>query len=85
MAKELWQLLRLYLLAMNLAAFAVMGFDKNRAKSGKWRISERALFLPVLLGGAPGGTAGLEMLTFRLYNIMHGITENTDNFSSPPL
>ena len=59
MAKELWQLLRLYLLAMNLAAFTVMGFDKKRAKSGKWRISERALFLPVLLGGAPGGTAGM--------------------------
>ena len=59
MSKELWQLLGLYLLLVNLAAFLVMGADKRRAKRGTWRISEKALFLPALLGGVLG------MRTFR--------------------
>jgi len=62
-SKELWQLLGLYLLLVNLAAFLVMGADKRRAKRGSWRISEKALFLPALLGGALGGVLG--MRTFR--------------------
>ena len=59
MKKELCQLLGLYLVAVNLAAFVLMGADKCRAKRGAWRISERALFLPALLGGALGGTLGM--------------------------
>ena len=52
MSKELWQLLALYLAAVNLAAFALMGADKRRARRGRWRSSEKALFLPALFGGA---------------------------------
>ena len=63
MSRELWQLLGLYLLLVNLAAFLVMGLDKRRAKRDKWRISEKALFLPAVLGGALGGVLG--MRTFR--------------------
>lgn len=58
-AKELWQLLGLYLGAVNLAAFVLMGVDKRRAKKGQWRISEKALFLPVVLGGGLGGVLGM--------------------------
>ena len=63
MIKELWQLLGLYLLAVNLAAFLLMGIDKRRAKMDAWRISDKALFLPAILGGALGGILG--MRTFR--------------------
>lgn len=63
MSKELWQLLGLYLMAVNGAAFLIMGIDKRRAKRDKWRISEKALFLPAVLGGALGGVLG--MRTFR--------------------
>ncbi len=61
MKKELWQLLGLYLLATNLAAFAVMGTDKRRARRGRRRISEKALFLPAVLGGALGATLGMRI------------------------
>lgn len=61
MAKELWQLLGLYLAAVNLAAFVLMGLDKGRARKGRWRISEKALFLPVVLGGALGGVLGMRV------------------------
>ena len=59
MSVELWQLLGLYLALMNLAAFAAMGLDKGRARRGRWRVSEKALFLPALLGGALGGVLGM--------------------------
>ena len=43
-----------YLLFINLFAFILMGLDKRKAKRGAWRIPERTLFLPVLLGGGAG-------------------------------
>ena len=59
MAPELVQLVILYLMAVNLAAFFLMGVDKRRAVGKKWRISEKTLFLPAVLGGVapvcPGG------------------------------
>ena len=59
MQKEWYCLLGLYLLAANLAAFFLMGADKHRARQGKWRIPEKTLFLPAVLGGALGGTLGM--------------------------
>lgn len=59
MAEWLRQPLVLYLLAVNLAAFVLMGLDKRRARRGEWRISEKTLFLPAVLGGALGGTLGM--------------------------
>lgn len=38
-----------------------MGMDKRKAKKGKWRISERTLFLVALLGGAIGSTIGMHV------------------------
>ena len=53
----------IYLLAVNLWAFLLMGIDKRRAKKDLWRVKEKTLFLPVLLGGGLGGILG--MRTFR--------------------
>ena len=51
------------LVVMNLAAFALMGIDKVKAKAGAWRIPEKTLFLVTALFGGLGGTLG--MLFFR--------------------
>ncbi len=49
----------LFLLVMNMAAFALMAIDKKKAKSGAWRIPEKTLFLVTALFGGLGGTLGM--------------------------
>ena len=61
MAKELWQLLGLYILTVNLAGFLLMGVDKRRARRERWRIPEKTLFLPAALGGAVGCMLGMRV------------------------
>ena len=58
---------------MSVFLFAMMGLDKGKARRGKWRVSEKTLFVFALLGGAVGGTAGMFLfrhktkhLSFRL-------------------
>lgn len=55
-----WNALLLgYLAAISLVAFGLMGVDKRRARLHRWRIPEKVLFLPALLGGSPGAIAGM--------------------------
>ena len=35
----------IYLIAINLLAFAAMWWDKRRAQKGEWRIKERTIFI----------------------------------------
>lgn len=51
------------LLAINVFAFLLMGYDKNLAKNNQLRISEKALLISALFGGSIG--SGLGMLYFR--------------------
>ena len=53
----------LYYIAVNVAAFAMYGADKYFAKKDMWRISEKALLGVAAIGGAFGAFAGME--TFR--------------------
>ena len=55
--------LLIYLLLINLTGFFAMFLDKQKAKKGKWRISEKTLFLFAFLGGSLGTTLGMH--TFR--------------------
>ncbi|TWI57012.1 DUF1294 domain-containing protein [Halalkalibacter nanhaiisediminis] len=50
----------LYFLVINVIGFGMMGVDKQRAKKGEWRISERTLFLLVFAGGAVGIYIGMK-------------------------
>ena len=49
-------ILALYLIVINITAFAMMGVDKKRAKKHEWRIPEARLFGAALLGGGPDKT-----------------------------
>ena len=53
----------LILLAINLFAFGLMGYDKYLAKNNQHRISEKILLTSALLGGSIG--SGIGMLYFR--------------------
>lgn len=49
----------IYLVIINFITFIAMGIDKRKAQKGRWRISEHALFVLVLLGGGIGGIIGM--------------------------
>ena len=59
LSAPVWEYLAVFLLVMSAFLFALMGVDKFKAKTGRWRISEKTLFVFALLGGAVGGTAGM--------------------------
>lgn len=50
-----------WLLLMSLVLFFVMGRDKRLAVAHKRRVSEAALFLLALAGGALGGVLGMQV------------------------
>lgn len=52
-----------YYLIISVVTFLTWGYDKIQARSNRWRVSEKTLFLLTLAGGALGALAG--MLVFR--------------------
>jgi len=52
-----------FLVIINAITFGVFGYDKYLAKTNKWRIPERTLFLLTFMGGSIGAAMG--MLIFR--------------------
>ena len=55
-----WSIL-LYAAVMSLIAFAAFGIDKFKAKTNRWRISEKTLFSLALLGGGVGAYLGMKV------------------------
>lgn len=62
------QTIIIYIIAINVVAFIVFGFDKLRARQKKWRIPEATLLLLAVVGGSIGAWAG--MLVWR-HKTMH--------------
>lgn len=65
MKQYVFIILIVYLLIMNLIGFILMGADKKKAKSGAWRIPEKTLFLPAILGGSIGAIAGMQVFRHK--------------------
>lgn len=59
------KMLCIYLAVMNAAAFVMMGADKRRARKGRWRISEKALFAAALAGGSAGAILGMQIFRHK--------------------
>ncbi len=57
--------LLVYLLAVNIVGFALMGSDKKKAKKGAWRIPEATLFLAAILGGSIGSILGMQVFRHK--------------------
>ena len=53
----------IYLIIINIIGFSVMYIDKQKAKTGKWRIPEKTIFIITVLGGGIGTISG--MYAFR--------------------
>ncbi len=49
-----------YLLAINVFGFLLMGWDKGKAKKEQWRVPERRFFLVAFLGGSLGCWLGMQ-------------------------
>lgn len=56
MTESLW----IYLVVVNVLAFALYGIDKYKAKAGAWRIPEKTLLGIAALGGSVGAIAGMK-------------------------
>ncbi len=61
--ESIWEVIAIYLAAVNAVGFILMGIDKSKAKRRKWRIPETTLFLVAAIGGSLGSWLG--MYTFR--------------------
>lgn len=51
----------IYLIVINVVAFLMYGIDKQKARAGAWRISEKALLTVALLGGSLGALFGMHI------------------------
>ena len=58
-----------YLLAVNIAAFAVCGWDKLCAKRGMWRVPEKILLLLAILGGSVGAMAAMAIFRHKTLHL----------------
>ena len=58
-------ILFVYLLIINIIAFALMRADKKRARANAWRIPEKTLFLSAILGGSIGAIVGCRYSVIR--------------------
>jgi len=54
-----------YLVVANLVSFAMFGVDKQRARAGQRRISERALLLSAVVSGTIGAWVGMSVFRHK--------------------
>ena len=62
---SVFSIVLIYLEAVNLIAFALMGIDKRRARLGRWRIPEAALIGSAVAGGCIGALAGMYLFRHK--------------------
>lgn len=58
-------ILAIYLVLINIAAFAAYGMDKRKAKRNEWRTPESVLLLLAAAGGSVGAYAGMQFFRHK--------------------
>ena len=58
---------------MSIVAFIFYGADKNKARKGKWRISEKTLLLLAFFFGAPGALFGMKFFRHKTKHLQFTI------------
>ena len=61
----LYQILLVYLLLVNAAAFTLMLVDKYKAKRNLWRIPEATLMGVAAIGGSIGAIVGMNLFRHK--------------------
>lgn len=62
-----------FLLLMNLLGFGLMWADKQFARRGMWRISERMLFGTACLGGCLGAFLGMKLFRHKTKHLLFSL------------
>ena len=55
----------IFIAAMSFITFSLYGIDKQKARNGEWRISEKTLLLCSLFGGAVGGFFAMQLFRHK--------------------
>ena len=63
----------IYIIVINLIGFLVMYIDKNKAKKGKYRISEKTIFIIAFLLGGVGVYAGMYKFRHKTKHLLFTI------------
>ena len=61
----MFEIVSLYIVGINLAAFAGFWFDKRAAEAGRYRIPERTLLLLAAAGGTSGAVAAQQLFRHK--------------------
>lgn len=56
----------IYLVLINIAAYAAFGWDKYKARWGGWRIPEKTLLLLAFAGGSVGAWVGMKVFRHKI-------------------
>lgn len=65
----MWKIFLVYIIIVNIVAFAMMGIDKKRAIRHQWRIPEKSLFISALLLGSVGANIGMQVFRHKTKHI----------------
>ncbi len=60
-----FEVIKYYILLINIIGFSLMGIDKERAKKRSWRIEEKKLFLVAFIGGSLGSILGMQFFRHK--------------------
>lgn len=66
---NVYSIILIYLIIINVITFFIYGLDKKKAKQGKWRIRESTLLGLAAIGGSIGAWLGMKVWHHKTQHI----------------